>query len=515
MVEQRTDQGNTRNEHLSQAQQENLITMLSWDDKHGKLVAGLADPALFEGDYQLLATRMINYWHQYGKAPKHHTADLFAAELEQKSRDGVSLSGRARTLAFVLRATTQVAPHLNSEYVLDQVRKFTRRQKMKDAIIRAAERFNRGAEGEEIEQVLASVLHTHEATFEAGLPLSDLNNLYRYLEEREVNEFSTGLSILDRRHAVPTRKTVMVFLGATGQGKSWFMVQLGKKALRLNKVVLHVTLEMSAEETQLRYYQALLAVPGWEDKRRNWQPQLVQDGNGRLLAVTRQPLAAAFSMRAPDRDKLQRLIESPHWLARGERGGMVPTKYPMLGNLRIIKYPMRGLSVAQLRATLQQLEAVRFMPDLLLIDYVGIMATDSDNYRISLGRVLEELRGLADERNIAVVTAQQISKEGAKAATVNMTHVAEDWSLTNTADIVLCLTRSAREQRQKLARITVDKVRHGEMGYSVVLTQNYDFGQFGLQCCWPGADYDGVLERLEQQPLPPVGTVAGAAQAVE
>jgi replicative DNA helicase len=187
----------------------------------------------------------------------------------------------------------------------------------------------------------------------------------------------------------------------------------------------------------------------------------------------------------------------------------------MLGNLRIIKYPMRGLSVAQLRATLQQLEAVRFMPDLVLVDYIGIMKTDSDNYRISLGRALEELRGLADERNIAVVTAQQISKEGARASLVNMTHVAEDYSLDCTADFVLCLTRSPAEQRQKLARLLVNKVRHGEQDYHVVLTQNYDFGQFGLECCWPGDDYDGVLERLEHEPPPPVGAVPGAVEAAE
>ena len=42
--------------------QEDLITMLCHSDAHGKVVAGLVDPELFDGDYKLIAERVIEYW---------------------------------------------------------------------------------------------------------------------------------------------------------------------------------------------------------------------------------------------------------------------------------------------------------------------------------------------------------------------------------------------------------------------------------------------------------------------
>ena len=57
---------------------EDLITLLCWDDSNGKIVAGLVDPALFPGDYAMIAERAIAYWKEYKEAPKTHTARSLA-----------------------------------------------------------------------------------------------------------------------------------------------------------------------------------------------------------------------------------------------------------------------------------------------------------------------------------------------------------------------------------------------------------------------------------------------------
>ena len=70
----------------SHSLQENLITLLAYDDEQGKIVARMIDANLFEGDKRVVAERCIEYWHKHGQAPKVHTPDLFADILEEKNR---------------------------------------------------------------------------------------------------------------------------------------------------------------------------------------------------------------------------------------------------------------------------------------------------------------------------------------------------------------------------------------------------------------------------------------------
>jgi hypothetical protein len=63
---------------------------------------------------------------------------------------------------------------------------------------------------------------------------------------------------------------------------------------------------------------------------------------------------------------------------------------------------------------------------------------------------------------------------------VGMEHVAEDWSLTNTADIVLSFSATAAERQRGLGRMYVGKARDEEDKFGVLMTQSYRMGQFCL-----------------------------------
>jgi replicative DNA helicase len=443
------------------AHQENLITILAHDNEHGKLVASQIDPTLFEGIYRVVAERCRDYWRRYGKAPgTDHFADLFADLLEDPG------NRQGNSIRRILLASTQLSESINTEYVLKILRDFTRGQLLKSGILEAAEVLNRslGEQGNaKVEEIFSGLLRTHTETFDPGVRLSNIDFLMQHLGASEHNEFVTGIPVLDRRHVVPTRATLMVFLGVTGHGKTWWLINLGQQALMYRKKVVHVTLELAAGKVFKRYVQNLLAIPLWDDKLTTSRSKLLIEDNC-LIGIEREQVTAKFSMQSPQfRQRLDRFIGyRPAWF----------------DNMVIKKYPTRGLTVAQLRGYLDSLEASGFMPDLLIVDYAGLMQTDRDNYRISLGRVLEELRGLGEERNIAVVTAQQVSKEGAQAAQVRKTHIAEDWSIAGTADFVLSLTRTQPEEIHKLAQLWVDKNRDDDDGFGAVLSQNYTFGQF-------------------------------------
>jgi hypothetical protein len=215
--------------------------------------------------------------------------------------------------------------------------------------------------------------------------LNDFAHLQQYLATREHNEFSTGIPELDSQHVVPTRSALMMFLAPTTTGKSWWLVQLGLNALLRNyKKVLHVSLELSAEEVLKRYWQYALGCPVWERERKTSVTNLLKDEASRLTGFAKEEIEARQSLQNPLWPELQRQFQNPR------------SRIHNLQHLMIKKFPMRGIGVGDLRNYLNALEAAEFVPDLLLVDYAGIMQTDSNNYRISLGLILEDLRCRAE-----------------------------------------------------------------------------------------------------------------------
>jgi hypothetical protein len=463
-------------------QQDSLLALLLYDDKHGKLVANL-DPGLFEGDYREMAIRAIGYWKQYGKPPAMHSSDLFADILE----DGAN-PGKAKTYWNVLLACAQREHHgQNIAFVLNGLEQFQRRQQCKGAVYQAADQLQRpNPDLGLVQETLRKATQSRDLRFDPGLRLDDINGVLDHIAAHESNEFSTGIKELDERHVVPAREKIMVFLAATSAGKSWWLIHLGKRALWKGKKVCHVTLELSDKDVRGRYLQGFLAVPRWERQRLTMRTKFIRDDHGRLIGFAKEPLEARCSMQGDGFGKqLKKLY------------GYLP---PRWGNIRIVQFPTGALTVGQLKGYLDSLEATEegFVPDLLLVDYAGIMATESDNYRLSLKRVLEDLRALAVERRIAVATAQQVSKEGAKAKQVNMGHVAEDFSIAMTSDFVVTMTRNEREQEHKLARLFVDKDRNGEQNFGAVISQNYDHGIFAIDSAKLERErYEAMLEKLD------------------
>ena len=57
-------------DRLTATLQENIITVLAYDDDNGKTIARMVDGSLFEGDYRVMAERCIDFWHRHGQAPK-------------------------------------------------------------------------------------------------------------------------------------------------------------------------------------------------------------------------------------------------------------------------------------------------------------------------------------------------------------------------------------------------------------------------------------------------------------
>ena len=179
-------------------------------------------------------------------------------------------------------------------------------------------------------------------------------------------------------------------------------------------------------------------------------------------------------------------------------------RIPRLNRLVVKEFPTGSLTIRALHTYLDLLADTHgFAPDLLLLDYADLMKfTDSyRDFRLSLGNLYKELRGLAAERSIAVATVTQASRSASKSGKVGAEDVAEDWSKVATADTVLAYGSTAAERELGLARITVAAGRNDEDKFSIVVSQHYASGQFCLSSARLNSTYyDRVDEATNNTP---------------
>ena len=453
-------------EKVNQFLQENLLTILCHSETSGKIVASLVTPDLFEGDFVILADRCIKFWQRHNCPPGPHVADLVDDILQDKS------SVRARAMRNTILSMVRLAPHINDQYVLDQIHKFIRLQNMKRAVLKSAETINanQGMAVEEVENVWNELLRSRSVSFEPGKGLGDVSSVMAYLARRS-SEFTLGVPLLARRGIVPARGAVLLFIAAPKTSKSWFCVHVGRKnTLKLHKV-LHLSLEMSEEQVIQRYYQNMFSVPRRysEIEVTKW---LRNDSNA-ISGWETKIVNPDFAMDSPLlRDELETHMEE---IVDGR-----------LDNLLIRRFPPRALSVNGLTAYLDALEiSNKFVPDLIIIDSPYLMKMDTTkDYRIALGRNLEHIRALAVERNCAIVATHQLSrpkpskKQNQDSSVSN--RIAEDWSQVQTADTVISFSRTDSEKKYNLGRLYVEHCRDEEDRFGIIMTQNLSIGQWYL-----------------------------------
>jgi hypothetical protein len=465
-------------DRISTSLQENLITLLGYSDAHGGIIANSVDVNLFEGDYRTIAARCVEYWQQQSEAPKVHLADLFDDIL-----DAPGNARRAATFKRILSNMAMLSKGINADYAMRRIALWTDTQQIKMAIVESAEKIaaNQEMAADEVKEIWHNLLKTRDTSnFEPGTYLTDVDDALARGLVADL-EFPTGIPDFDLREAVPGRGELGVFLAAAKQGKTWWLIHLGKMALLSGKKVLHVSLEMKARKVQLRYYQSLFSVA---KRYAETEVTRLRQEESELVGFDKELVKPVFALNSDD--------------LRIELDAHLSYRASLYDNLLIKSFPSRTLTINALRAYLDTLEATTgFIPDLMLFDYLGIIKTDPKNHRIDLGMATVDLRGIAGERNIAIEAAHQISRKGADVSTARLTHISEDFSIVQTADQVKIMSRTEAERKHGLARIYVAACRGDEDGYGVLITQNYTHGQFALESAYLSPSYFSSLSDLQ------------------
>ena len=215
-------------------------------------------------------------------------------------------------------------------------------------------------------------------------------------------------------------KTLNIALAGTGVGKSLFMCHVASSCLVQGKNVLYITMEMAEEKIAERI-----------------------DAN--LLNVT-----------------LDDLLELPKDLYDKK---VARVRQKCTGKLIIKEYPTASASTIHFRTLLNELNLKRsFTPDIIFIDYLNICcsgrikAGSSINSYTYVKAIAEELRGLAVEYNVPVVSATQTTRSGYTSSDPGLEDTSESFGLPATADLMFALISS--EELEELGQIMVKQLKN-------------------------------------------------------
>ena len=232
--------------------------------------------------------------------------------------------------------------------------------------------------------------------------IDDADERYDFYHKQETR-IPFNLSYFDKitKGGLPT-KTLNMILAGTGVGKSLFMCHHAATCLTNGKSVLYITLEMAEERIAERI-----------------------DAN--LLNVSLDDL-----MKLP-KDMYEQKI------------GKLKSKRS-IGKLIIKEYPTASAHAGNFRALMDELNLkLSFKPDILLIDYLNICASRRFKFSSSMTSytyikaIAEELRGLAVEYDIPILSATQTTRQGSRNSDVELTDTSESFGLPATADFMFAI----------------------------------------------------------------------------
>ena len=215
-------------------------------------------------------------------------------------------------------------------------------------------------------------------------------------------------------------KTLNIALAGTGVGKSLFMCHVASSALLQGRNVLYITLEMAEERIAERIDANLLNVP------------------------------------------IQQLVDLPRSTFENK---VTSLSKKTQGTLIIKEYPTASAHSGHFKALLNELALKKsFRPDIIFIDYLNICASSrhkpngSANSYSYIKSIAEELRGLAVEFRVPIVSATQTTRSGYGNSDVELTDTSESFGLPATADLMFALIST--EELEGLGQIMVKQLNN-------------------------------------------------------
>ena len=293
--------------------------------------------------------------------------------------------------------------------------------------------------------------------------VDDGENRYEFYHKKEEKiEFDLDYFNKITKGGLP-QKTLNVALAGTGVGKSLFMCHFASTLLMQGKNVLYITLEMAEEKIAERIDANLMNVT--MDELRQLPKKMFEDRLTKIQSKTN-------------------------------------------GKLIIKEYPTASAHAGHFRALIKELALKRsFRPDIIFVDYLNICASSRFKGNANVGSyfyikaIAEELRGLAVENNLPIVSATQTTRGGYSNSDIGMEDTSESFALPATADFMFALIST--EELEKLNQIMVKQLknRYNDPNMNKRFVIGVDRGKMKLYDCEQEAQ-DDIIDNGQDDDKP-------------
>ena len=395
--------------NLEQTILRNILT----DEKYMRKVLPFIKPEYFEGIYRTLFKETGKFVAKYNKLP---TSTSFKIELDQTDK----LSSEQHNMAMDVLPYIFSDEKVDEQWLLDTTEKWCQDRAVYNAIMESISIID-GKHESLTKNALPDILTKALGVgFDTNVGHDYIENVDRrydfYHTEEQRVPFDLDYFNKITKGGLPN-KTLNIALAGTGVGKSLFMCHMAASALTQNLNVLYITLEMSEERIAERIDANLLNVPI---------------------------------------DQIDKMSKD-----------MFTTKVANIskqttGKLIIKEYPTGSAHTGHYRGLLNELKLKKqFIPQIIYIDYLNICsssrmkgmggAINSYNY---IKAIAEEIRGLAVEFDVPIVSATQTTRSGYGNSDVGLEDTSESFGLPATADFMFALisTEELEQQGQMMVK---------------------------------------------------------------
>ena len=372
-------------------------------------------PEYFEGVYKTLFKEIAKYVAKYNNLP---TAESFKIEVDQSDKFNDEQYQHAVEIIPQIFDTEAI----DEKWLMDTTEKWCQDRAVYNAIMESISIID-GKHSTLTKNSLPDILtKALSVSFDTNIGHDYIENVEErydfYHEQEERLPFDLDFFNKITKGGLPN-KTLNIALAGTGVGKSLFMCHCAAAGLSAGKNVLYITMEMSEERIAERIDANLLDTP-----------------IDRLDTLTKEQL-----MRGVENLKTN-------------------------GKLIVKEYPTGQAHTNHFRALMNELKLKRnFVPDIIYIDYLNICASSrmkgmggAINSYSYIKAIAEEIRGLAVEFDVPIVSATQTTRSGFSNSDVGLEDTSESFGLPATADLMFALI--SNEELEADGQILVKQLKN-------------------------------------------------------
>ena len=370
-----------------------------------------------EREDKILYEKINEYINQYNTLP---TQEALAIELDNSSIKDEEFQNTLK----LLESITNENDEANISWLLDSTEKFCQDKAIYNAVVesisildeKGGDKRDKGSIPDILSDALSVSFDPHVG-HDYLLDAEERYEFYHRIEEK----IPWDLEFFNRiTKGGLSNKTLNIALAGTGVGKSLFMCHVAASCLSQNYNVLYITLEMAEEKIAERV-----------------------DAN--LLNISIDDL-----QKIP-KDLYDKKINK--------------LKQTIKGKLIVKEYPTASANANHFRALLNELNLKRsFVPNIILIDYINICTSSrikqgaNVNSYTYIKSIAEELRGLAVENAIPILSATQTTRSGFTNTDIGLEDTSESFGLPATADFMFAIIST--EQMEELNQIMIKQLKN-------------------------------------------------------